>query len=82
MRASLILPCKRLTGPGVYECANEPRLPVRWTAIEGLVQGRFSSQSDVWSLGVVMWEIMSFGALPYARHGNQQITDLVRAFPR
>ena len=40
-------------------------IPVRWTAPESLLTGEFDSKSDVWSLGVTLWEMSSGGALPY-----------------
>lgn len=41
-------------------------IPWRWAAIEVLTQGYFSTYSDVWSFGVVFYEIISFGRIPYA----------------
>ena len=39
---------------------------VRWAAPEVLLESRYSSKSDVWALGVVVWEVFSQAALPYS----------------
>jgi serine/threonine protein kinase len=51
----------------VYSMSTLTALPARWTAPECLRSQRFSEKSDVWSLGICIWEMASGGALPYAR---------------
>lgn len=52
-------------------------LPVRWIAPESLLTGEFRLHSDVWSFGVLMWEVFTFGHLPYYGRGNEEIVNLV-----
>ena len=40
------------------------KIPVRWTAPEAIAFRKFTSASDVWSFGIVMWEVMSYGERP------------------
>ena len=40
-------------------------IPVRWTAPEVMVNGEWSEKSDVWSFGVLLWEIYSDGDVPF-----------------
>ncbi|CAO2588949.1 Ephrin type-A receptor 10 [Lemmus lemmus] len=53
------------------------RSPALWAAPETLQFGHFSSASDVWSFGIVMWEVMAFGERPYWDMSGQDVIKAV-----
>ncbi|XP_029693746.1 ephrin type-A receptor 5 [Takifugu rubripes] len=53
------------------------KIPIRWTAPEAIAYRKFTSASDVWSYGVVMWEVMSYGERPYWDMSNQDVIKAV-----
>ncbi|XP_052441013.1 ephrin type-A receptor 7 isoform X1 [Carassius gibelio] len=57
----------------VYSTLHGGKSLVLWTAPEAIQYHRYSSASDVWSFGIVMWEVMSFGERPYWDMGNQDV---------
>ena len=61
-----------------YRVHGEAALPVRWMPPESIVYGTFTTESDVWSFGVVMWEVFSFAMQPYYGKSNEEVCDLVR----
>ena len=58
---------KRLYSALDSSLGNGVRLPVKWLALETLVAGKASIKSDIWSYGVLMWEIFELGREPYPR---------------
>ncbi|XP_078488630.1 ephrin receptor epsilon [Ciona intestinalis] len=52
-------------------------IPIRWTSPEAITMRTFSTSSDVWSFGIVMWEVMSFGERPYWEMSNQDVVQFV-----
>jgi len=53
------------------------KLPIKWTAPEALRQKISTSKSDVWSYGIVMWEIYSYGRAPYPRMSQKEVVEQV-----
>ncbi|KAJ7356110.1 ptk6 protein tyrosine kinase [Desmophyllum pertusum] len=53
--------------PEFISKTNDEELPVRWKAPECLLEHRYTTASDVWAFGVLMYEVLTYGCLPY-RH--------------
>ncbi len=49
-------------------------LPVRWMSPEAVKYGRYTTESDVWAYGVVLWEIFTYGRQPYYGHSNEEVS--------
>ncbi|XP_035781040.1 tyrosine-protein kinase hopscotch-like isoform X1 [Anopheles albimanus] len=72
----------QMTGGSNYYVARNPReLPIRWYAPETLETQKYSFQSDIWSYGVTLYEMFTFGNTPYAEvdvRSAQQLYDLLQ----
>ncbi|KAH9500449.1 hypothetical protein Btru_071969 [Bulinus truncatus] len=56
-----------------YRKDNRALLPVRWMAPESLMDGIFTTMSDIWSYGVVLWEMVTLAEQPYQGLGNEEV---------
>lgn len=55
----------RLIKEDEYEARVGARFPIKWTAPEAANYSRFSIKSDVWSFGILLTELVTYGRLPY-----------------
>nr|XP_023446760.1 ephrin type-B receptor 2-like [Dasypus novemcinctus] len=60
-----------------YTSALGGKIPIRWTAPEAIQYRKFTSASYVWSYGIVMWEVMSYGERPYWDMTNQDVINAI-----
>ncbi|XP_069568701.1 ephrin type-B receptor 3 isoform X2 [Brachyistius frenatus] len=60
-----------------YTSSLGGKIPIRWTAPEAIAFRKFTSASDVWSYGIVMWEVVSYGERPYWDMSNQDVMTAV-----
>lgn len=61
-----------------YRKIGEGLLPVRWLAAEALIDGVFTTKSDVWAFGILIWEVMTQGQQPYPGRSNLEVLNFVR----
>ncbi|KAK7071595.1 hypothetical protein SK128_006556, partial [Halocaridina rubra] len=62
----------------IYERKSDGRLPIRWMPPEALFDNIFTTKSDVWSFGVLLWEIVTLGSTPYPGLGASEVMKRVR----
>ncbi|XP_059488144.1 proto-oncogene tyrosine-protein kinase receptor Ret isoform X2 [Neocloeon triangulifer] len=62
-----------------YLKQSRGKVPVKWMALESLSEQVYTSKSDVWSYGVLIWELLTLGLAPYPGIAIQSLFDLLRA---
>ncbi|XP_070151129.1 ALK tyrosine kinase receptor isoform X2 [Polyergus mexicanus] len=60
-----------------YRKGGKAMLPIKWMPPESFLDGIFTTKTDVWAFGVLLWEIMSFGYMPYTGCANREVMSMV-----
>ncbi|XP_062268195.1 muscle, skeletal receptor tyrosine-protein kinase [Platichthys flesus] len=61
-----------------YKANENDAIPIRWMPPESIFYNRYTTESDVWAYGVVLWEIFSHGMQPYFGMGHEEVIYYVR----
>nr|XP_009491678.1 PREDICTED: tyrosine-protein kinase FRK [Pelecanus crispus] len=67
----------KVENENVYQARPETKLPVKWTAPEAIRYNKFSIKSDVWSFGILLFEIITYGKMPYAGMSGHQVIQML-----
>ncbi|XP_072049169.1 uncharacterized protein [Amphiura filiformis] len=62
---------------GLYEEESARRFPIKWTAPEVILYDKFSFKSDVWSFGILLTELVTYGHIPYPGMDNREAVEQV-----
>ncbi|XP_051948045.1 NT-3 growth factor receptor isoform X2 [Xyrauchen texanus] len=60
-----------------YRVGGHTMLPIRWMPPESIMYRKFSTESDVWSFGVIMWEIFTYGKQPWFQLSNNEVIECI-----
>ncbi|CAL8089018.1 unnamed protein product [Orchesella dallaii] len=63
----------------VYHQKSNGKLPIKWMAIESIFTHVFTTKSDVWSYGILLWELVTLGGTPYPGLGNTELFHLLKS---
>uniref|UniRef100_A0A914CJY5 Protein kinase domain-containing protein n=1 Tax=Acrobeloides nanus TaxID=290746 RepID=A0A914CJY5_9BILA len=63
----------------IYQASLPKRLPMKWLPIEALTNRIFSEKSDVWSFGILIYEVYSLGKTPYDNMDNTEVLEFLQS---
>ena len=61
-----------------YRKISEGKLPVKWMAPEAIFERKFTTESDIWSFGILLWEIITMGDSPYSHDPPELYLEKIR----
>ena len=67
----------RLIRDDTYTAHPGAKFPIKWTAPEGLAFNKFTTKSDVWAFGILLWEIVTLGDTPYKNLSVEEVGSIM-----
>ncbi|CAH1253440.1 tyrosine-protein kinase Fyn-like isoform X1 [Branchiostoma lanceolatum] len=67
----------RLIEDDLYKAQQGAKFPIKWTAPEAALYGKFTIKSDVWSFGILLTELVTHGKIPYPGMSNKEVIEEV-----
>jgi serine/threonine protein kinase len=61
----------------VYEAQVGAKYPVKWTALEAIFYNKYTIKSDVWSFGILLAELITYGRIPYPGMQNAEVIQML-----
>ena len=68
----------RVIDEDIYEAHTGAKFPIKWTAPEAAMYNRFTIKSDVWSYGIVLYEVITYGRFPYPGMTNAEVLERIQ----
>ena len=68
----------RVINEDIYEAHTGAKFPIKWTAPEAAMYGHFTIKSDVWSFGILLYELITYGRFPYLGMNNAQVLEALQ----
>ena len=68
----------RVIDEDIYEAHTGAKFPIKWTSPEAALYNRFTIKSDVWSFGIVLYEIITYGRFPYPGMTNAEVLEKIQ----
>ena len=71
--------CCTMDATLIHKGSLAQKLPIKWLALEALTDQIFSEKSDIWSFGILIYEVFTFGSIPYANMNNDEMLVFLQA---
>lgn len=61
-----------------YKGSDHDAIPIRWMPLESILYNKFTSESDVWSFGILLWEVFSYALQPYYGMSHEEVITFIK----
>ena len=68
----------RIISKEAYKVPTDTKFPIKWTAIEAILHNVFTTKCDVWSFGILLYELITYGTSPYPRMTDSEVIEALK----